>query len=145
MREEFLKLEDQLCFSIYACSHAITKAYHPLLQQLDLTYTQYLAMLVLWEQKRLSVKEVGERLHLDSGTLTPLLKKMEAKGLILRERCQKDERCVLVSATPQGMALREKALAVPRAVSCKAGISPEEAKIMYKLLHKILGALQEEK
>ena len=90
-----MKLENQLCFPIYACSREIIKAYNPLLQKLDLTYTQYIVMLVLWEHHTLSVKEVGEKLYLDSGTLTPLLKKLEAKGLLTRERSAADERSVL--------------------------------------------------
>ena len=138
-----MKLENQLCFPIYACSREIIKAYNPLLQKLDLTYTQYIVMLVLWEHHTLSVKEVGEKLYLDSGTLTPLLKKLEAKGLLTRERSAADERSVLAGLTAQGEALKQQALAVPEEMACKVELSEAEFKTMYGLLYKILGDLHQ--
>ncbi len=111
---ESLKLENQLCFPLYACSREVIKQYKPFLDELELTYTQYIAMMVLWEHNSVTVKELGQYLFLDSGTLTPLLKKMEAKGLISRKRDQEDERSLIVSLTPEGEALRERALEVPK-------------------------------
>ncbi|HZR36097.1 MAG TPA: MarR family transcriptional regulator [Nevskia sp.] len=121
-----LLLGDQLCFSLYATSLAMTKLYRKLLRELDLTYPQYLAMLVLWERDGLTVSEIGERLHLDSATLTPLLKRMEASGLLARRRAEDDERQVIVSLTRAGRELRHKAEAVPYGVFCAAGCSLEE-------------------
>lgn len=108
-----LLLENQLCFTIYACSREITKLYQPLLDKLGLTYSQYLVMLVLWEKEQCTVKELGTELYLDSGTLTPLLKRLQAAGLIIRERSQEDERKVLISPTEAGWALRDQAKTVP--------------------------------
>lgn len=110
---EMLKLDNQLCFSIYACYSAIMKLYRPVLAALNLTYTQYITMLVLWEEDGLSVKELGNRLHLDSGTLTPLLKKLEAAGVLTRTRDKTDERSVIISLTASGRMLKEKAACIP--------------------------------
>ena len=140
-KEELLKLENQLCFPLYACSREIIKAYYPLLRKLDLTYTQYLVMMALWEYGCLSVKELGEKLYLDSGTLTPLLKKLEAKGCLQKQRSVEDERSVLVKLMPFGEALKQKALEVPQAMACKVSLPKEEAQVMYRLLYKILGEL----
>ncbi len=140
-KEELLKLENQLCFPLYACSREIIKAYYPLLRKLDLTYTQYLVMMALWEYGCLSVKELGEKLYLDSGTLTPLLKKLEAKGCLEKQRSSEDERSVLVKLMPFGEALKQKALEVPQAMACKVSLPEEEAQVMYRLLYKILGEL----
>ena len=136
-----LKLENQLCFPLYAASRGIIKLYKPHLDKLDLTYTQYITMMVMWEEKRVCVKELGERLFLDSGTLTPLLKKLEAKGLITRERSKQDERALDVSVTPTGEALREEALHVPEAMAGCMPLAPEEAAQLYGLLRKMLGNL----
>jgi MarR family transcriptional regulator, organic hydroperoxide resistance regulator len=111
-----LLLGNQLCFAVYSTAHAFNRFYKPLLDRLGLTYPQYLAMLVLWEQDGISVKEIGERLYLDSGTLTPLLKRLEAAGLVKRTRSTEDERQVLVALTPQGQALKEKARGVPQSI-----------------------------
>lgn len=108
-----LLLDNQLCFALYSASLSVTKLYKPLLAQLGLTYPQYLVMLVLWESDDLSVSSLGERLFLDSGTLTPLLKRMEQSGLLQRQRASDDERRVVVSLTPKGRALRERALPIP--------------------------------
>lgn len=135
---DMLLLRSQLCFPIYACAREVIKAYHEPLSALDLTYTQYLVMMVLWEEKKKSVRELGECLYLDSGTLTPLLKKMEAKGYIVRERCPEDERCVIVSLTAKGEALRKDAESVPRCMAEKSPLSNEEAETLYKILYKLL-------
>ena len=135
---EALRLENQLCFPLYACSRETIKLYKPFLDEIDLTYTQYIAMMVLWEKESVTVKELGEALYLDSGTLTPLLKKMEAKGLIRRRRSEQDERSLIVSLTEEGMALRERALAVPRQMASCVRLEPDEAQELYRLLYKLL-------
>ncbi len=129
-----LLLDSQLCFSLYAASRAMTGAYGPLLEPLGLTYPQYLVMLVLWETDRASVKAIGARLHLDSGTLTPLLKKLEALGLLKRARDEEDGRVVRASLTRAGRALQRKAQGVPRAFGCQLGIDlPAVAQLREKL------------
>ena len=119
-----LALDNQFCFALYSASHAMTKAYKPLLDALGLTYPQYLVMLVLWEQDAVPVKEIGSRLFLDSGTLTPLLKRLEAGGLLERHRDPEDERQVLIVLTPEGRTLRERALHVPSQVHQSCGQDP---------------------
>lgn len=141
--EDPLLLRNQLCFPIYACAREIIKAYHEPLSALNLTYTQYLVMMVLWEEKQKNVRELGECLYLDSGTLTPLLKKLEAKGCIVRERCPEDERCVIVSLTAEGEALREKAKNVPRCMAEKSPLTEEEAGMLYKTLYKLLRVMHD--
>jgi DNA-binding MarR family transcriptional regulator len=120
-QRDLLHLDDQLCFALYSASRALTRAYVPLLEPLGLTYPQYLVLLVLWERDGLPVKEVGERLSLDSGTLTPLLKRLEAQGLVERHRGQDDERVVRIHLTPEGRALRGKARKIPLELTCRAG------------------------
>ena len=134
-----LKLENQLCFPLYACSREVIKLYKPYLDELDLTYTQYIAMMVLWEHKAVTVKELGQYLFLDSGTLTPLLKKMEAKGLLSRKRDHEDERSLVVSLSDAGEALRDRAVDVPVKMAQCVRLQPEEAKELYRLLYKLLG------
>lgn len=134
-----LKLENQLCFPLYACAKEVVRRYKPFLDKLDLTYTQYIAMMVLWEDKSLNVRELGERLYLDSGTLTPVLKKLESKGYITRERSEKDERNLIVTISKEGEALKKQALCVPTRMSACVGLSPEEAMTLYGLLYKLLG------
>ncbi len=124
--EAQLMLGNQLCFAIYSTAHAFNRVYKPLLDRLGLTYPQYLVMLVLWERDGVAVKDVGERLFLDSGTLTPLLKRLEAAHLIKRTRSSRDERQVLIALTAQGQALREKAKAVPPAILAASGCSIAE-------------------
>lgn len=119
--EEFLMLDNQFCFALYSASLAMTKTYKPLLDKLGLTYPQYLVMLVLWENDGLLVKSIGELLHLDSGTLTPLLKRLETNGLIARCRDAEDERKVIVSLTREGRALKRKAADIPRQIACASG------------------------
>jgi DNA-binding MarR family transcriptional regulator len=123
--EQALKLEAQLCFPLYAASNLLTRLYRPLLEELGLTYPQYLAMLVLWERKSASVGELSTALYLDSGTLTPLLKRLEANGLVRRERSAEDERRVEVSLTREGEALKKRALEVPGALACRVGLGNE--------------------
>ena len=139
MNENFLRLENQLCFPLYAAARETIKVYKPFLDELDLTYTQYIAMLLLWEHNTLTVKGMGDRLFLDSGTLTPLLKKLEAKGLITRTRSTKDERNLNVTITEQGMALREKAEHIPEDIGKNNPLSLEETMTLYRLLCKLLG------
>jgi DNA-binding MarR family transcriptional regulator len=125
-----LLLGNQLCFAIYSTAHTFNRVYKPLLDKLGLTYPQYLAMLVLWERDGLSVKEIGERLFLDSGTLTPLLKRLEAAELIKRTRSTEDERQVLIALTARGQALQEKARAVPQAILAASACSVTELTAM---------------
>ena len=139
LRYDPLKLENQLCFPLYAASRETIKVYKPFLDVLDLTYTQYIAMILLWEHKTMTVKEMGDYLFLDSGTLTPLLKKLEAKGLITRTRSTKDERNLNVAITEAGVALREKALTIPGEVGKFNPLSLEETVTLYRLLYKLLG------
>lgn len=134
-----LKLENQLCFPLYAASREVIKLYKPFLDELDLTYTQYIAMLLLWEFGSMTVKEMGDLLFLDSGTLTPLLKKLEAKGVISRARSTKDERNLNVTATRAGKALRDKALRIPAEMDKYNPLSAEETVTLYRLLYKMLG------
>ncbi|MBQ9695999.1 MAG: MarR family transcriptional regulator [Oscillospiraceae bacterium] len=136
---EMLSLKNQLCFPLYACSREIIKRYHPFLVKLDLTYTQYITMMVVWEERCISVKELGQRLYLDSGTLTPVLKALEAKELITRRRSPEDERVLLAEVTEAGMQLREEALAIPPAMAGCVQLTPEEAAELYRLLYKVLG------
>jgi DNA-binding MarR family transcriptional regulator len=124
--DRWLRLDHQLCFALYSSSLAMTKLYKPLLEPLGLTYPQYLAMLVLWEGDGITVSQLGERLQLDSGTLTPLLKRLEAAGLVQRLRDSADERRVLLQLTRRGRALRHQAQTVPAAVACAAGCELDE-------------------
>ena len=143
MSESFdpLKLENQLCFPLYACAKEIVKAYKPYLDELDLTYTQYITMMVMWEHKELRVKEVGEYLYLDSSTLTPLLKRLEEKGYISRRRSTEDERDLIVTVTNDGMALRERALSVPTKLAACVDLEPEKAQLLYEILYELLKKL----
>ncbi len=136
---ESLKLGNQLCFPLYACSKEIIRKYKPYLDDIDLTYTQYITMMVLWEKNTVNVKTLGECLYLDSGTLTPVLKKLESKGYITRVRSSEDERNLVVSITDEGMALRDKALSIPDAMGSCVQLTAEEAGVLYKLLYKIIG------
>ena len=133
-----LKLANQLCFPLYAASKEIVRHYKPFLDELDMTYTQYIAMMVLWEHKEVTVKELGQYLYLDSGTLTPLLKTMEKKGWVERNRSKEDERVLNVTITEQGDALREKAVCVPEQLAACVKLEPEEAAELYRILNKIL-------
>ncbi|MBQ4062527.1 MAG: MarR family transcriptional regulator [Christensenellaceae bacterium] len=137
-RYDALKIENQLCFPLYACSREIIRQYKPLLDELELTYTQYITMMVLWERGSVNVKTLGDVLYLDSGTLTPLLKKLEQKGLVDRKRSSEDERNLIVTITDKGEELRKKAAAVPEKMANCLNIDPNEAAMLYSILYKIL-------
>ncbi len=137
-----LLLRNQLCFPLYAAAKEVVRLYKPFLDEIGLTYTQYIAMMALWESRSLSVKELGERLYLDSGTLTPLLKKMEAQGLVIRTRSAADERSVIVTLTEQGEALKQRAVQVPAKMSKCILLSDEEAKTLYDLLYRVLRSVE---
>ena len=144
--EEFnpLKLENQLCFPIYACAREIAKAYTPYLDEIDLTYTQYITMMVMWENKDISFKELGKKLFLDSGTLTPVIKNLEKKGLVTKERDKTDERNVIVALTKEGIALEERAKKIPEQMQCAYKLSPEDGKELYSLIYKLLNKIVQE-
>ena len=143
MTDEYacLKLENQLSFPLYACSKEIIRRYRPMLDELNITYTQYIVMMVLWEEGSSSVNSLGEKLFLDSGTLSPLLKSLESKGYVGRTRSKEDERSVTVSVTPAGMELRDRALSIPGRMTSCLDLPPEKAKTLYKLLYEILGKI----
>ena len=142
-----LLLGNQICFAVYSTAHAFNRFYKPLLDKLGLTYPQYLVMMVLWERDGVPVKDIGEKLFLDSGTLTPLLKRMEAAGVIKRTRGTEDERQVLIALTPQGHALREKARAVPEGIlassACSLGELFEMKNELIALRDKLNAALRD--
>lgn len=133
-----LKIDNQLCFPLYAASREIIKKYRPFLEEIGLTYTQYITMMVVWENKSVSVKELGDKLFLDSGTLSPVLKSLEAKGCITRKRKSDDERVLTVSVTDEGERLREKAVQIPTRISSCVPLTPDEASTLYSLLYKLL-------
>ncbi|GGP39435.1 MarR family winged helix-turn-helix transcriptional regulator [Saccharothrix coeruleofusca] len=138
MDDEFtLELDDQLCFALYAASRVITARYRPLLDDLGLTYPQYLVLLVLWERGAVPVKDLGAALQLDYGTLSPLLKRLEANGLVRRERRPEDERSVIVALTDDGVALRERAAAVPPVIGDAMGLSKEQTAQLRGLLRTL--------
>ena len=141
---DVLKIQNQLCFPLYVCAKETIRLYKPFLDELELTYTQYITMMVLWEKKRLTVKELGKVLYLDSGTLTPLLKKLEAKGLLLRERSKEDERNLFISLTEEGKALRDEALHIPGELEKCVELDQEERVTLYKLLYKLLTYVEKE-
>ncbi|MGW0516964.1 MarR family winged helix-turn-helix transcriptional regulator [Crossiella sp. NPDC003009] len=132
-----LALDSQLCFSLYAASRAVTARYRPMLDELGLTYPQYLVLLVLWERGPVSVKELGEQLHLDSGTLSPLLKRMESAGLLQRRRSAEDERSVLVEPTGQGSDLRARARDIPARLTCGMGLPLDELTELHTRLRRL--------
>ncbi|MGV8981919.1 MarR family winged helix-turn-helix transcriptional regulator [Clostridium sp.] len=135
---ETIKLDNQLCFSLYAASREVIKLYKPVLDKYNLTYTQYVTMLVLWEEEKITVKQIGERLHLDSGTLTSVLKKLEGMKLIIRYRDAKDERVVVIELDQKGRLLKDEILEVPEQIACKVGISVEEFMVLKKSLDELL-------
>ena len=133
-----LKLKNQLCFPLYACAREVIKLYKPYLDRIDLTYTQYITMMVLWENKAINVKTLGQILYLDSGTLTPLLKKLESKGYVTRQRSTEDERNLIVSVTEQGEVLKKRAVSIPGELAKCVSLDAEESLILYRLLYKLL-------
>ena len=141
MKEDFheaMKLSNQLCFPLYAAARHVTGLYTPLLKPLGLTYTQYLVFLVLWEEDGLSVTEIGQRLMLDNGTLSPLLKKLERSGYVVRSRCREDDRVVEIRLTDQGRAMQERAKDIPRQVGDCIDLPGEQAQQLYGLLYELL-------
>ncbi len=135
---EALKIENQLCFPLYACSRDVIKRYKPFLDKIDLTYTQYITMLVMWDRKEVNVKELGRRLYLDSGTLTPLLKKLESKGLLTRKRSTEDERNLVISITEKGERLKDEAVEIPEKMAQGMPLEHDEAVMLYRILYKLL-------
>lgn len=142
--QEALKLENQLCFRLYTASRLITQAYHPLLEEIGLTYPQYLVMMVLWEQDNMPVNDIAKRLYLETNTVTPLLKRMEAEGFVSRKKGDKDARQVIVSLTPKGRKLEEKASCIPyqmgNAVACRS-ITEKTAPELFRTLDDLIGTL----
>ena len=141
---DVLKLGNQLCFPLYVCSKEIVKRYKPFLDEIDLTYTQYITMMVLWEHKEMNVKELGKYLFLDSGTLTPVLKKLEIKGYISRKRNEQDERVLDVMITESGEKLKEKAVSVPANIGRCVPLDQEDARKLFEIMHKMLDSFSEE-
>lgn len=140
---ENLKLEKQMCFPLYACSREVIKRYKPFLDEIDLTYTQYIVMMVLWDRKQINVKELGNNLFLDSGTLSPVLKKLESKEYIKRRRNNEDERNLNLSITKKGEELKQKAKDIPEKISNCINITEKEAIELYKTLYKILSGFKD--
>lgn len=143
MNYETLKLENQICFPLYASSRAVTALYRPLLEELGLTYPQYLVLLVLWESDGIPLKEIGERLLLDSGTLTPLLKKMELQGLLTRERSEEDERSLVIRLSTKAKNLRKKAACIPERLLESSGLNPDRVVRLKKDLDELLKIVEE--
>ena len=137
-----LLLENQVCFPLYSAANAVVRAYRPLLDELDITYLQYMVLMVLWRESSLSVKELGQSLRLDSGTLTPLLKRLESKGFVTRSRSEQDERVRIITITQQGMALKQKASDIPLKLSCALGLPAAKGKQLKKLCEELLEALE---
>lgn len=140
---DILKLDNQLCFSLYVCSKEIIRRYKPLLDPYDLTYTGYIIMMALWEEDNITIKALGKKLYLDSGTLTPLLKKMEAQGYINRNRSKDDERNVYISLTEKGKKMKEKALCIPEQMICLLKLDPKKGMQLIEELKKIIRILSE--
>lgn len=138
-----LKLENQLCFPLYVCAKEVVRRYKPFLDEIDLTYTQYITMMVMWEKKELSVKRLGEILFLDSGTLTPVLKTLEKKGYVERKRSKEDERVLNVTLTSEGEKLKDKAIDIPSRVAGCISLSAEDAGALYRILHSIMNEWKE--
>ncbi|MCM3626692.1 MarR family transcriptional regulator [Paenibacillus glycanilyticus] len=138
-----IPLDAHLCFSLYACSRAIFRMYRPLLDDLDLTYPQYLVLLALWEQETMSVKDISDQLVLDSGTLTPMLKRMEAAGLLRRERSKEDERVLHIRITDKGIALKDQTMCVPMSLLEASGMTEAEIGVLNKTIQKLLYQINE--
>lgn len=140
MNYDALKLKNQLCFPLYAVSKEVTRLYKPFLDPLNLTYTQYITMMVLWEMDNINVKALGEKLYLDSGTLTPLLKKLEGQSLITRTRSKENERNVIITLTESGWALRDQAIKVPEQIISCLKVTSDDAEALYRILNRILAS-----
>lgn len=142
--DEILKLSNQICFPLYASGKEIVRKYQPYLDKLNLTYTQYIVLMVLWENDCLSVKEIGNRIYLDSGTLTPLINKLVGKGYLKKEKTKHDERELIISLTEEGKKLKEDAKSIPPLVASKVKLTQEEAATLYTLLYKVLEGFKDE-
>lgn len=142
--DDTLKLSNQLCFPLYASGKEITRKYKPFLDKLGITYTQYIVLMVLWEKDHISVKEIGEKLYLDSGTLTPLLNKLLIKGYISKKTLPRDNRELIISLTDKGLELKKEAYEIPPQIAKEVKLSPEEAKELYRLLYKVLEGFKDE-
>ncbi len=142
--DDILKLSNQLCFPLYASGKEITRKYKPFLDKLDITYTQYIVLMVLWEKDHISVKEIGEKLYLDSGTLTPLLNKLLAKGYISKKALPSDNRELIISLTNKGLELKKEAYEIPPQIAKEVKLTQEEAKELYRLLYKVLEGFKDE-
>ncbi len=140
-QDDYLKLDNQVCFALYSASNAMSRAYQPLLKELDLTYLQYIVMMVLWEEKEINVKALGAKTHLDSGTLTPLLKRLEVKGYVLRTRSIEDERVRVITLTLAGVELKEQAQTVPVEMLCLSKMNEDELKSLKAQCEQLLGNL----
>lgn len=138
-----LALENQLCFALYVCSKEIIRKYTPLLEPLGLTYTSYITLLSLWEEDNVTLKTLGEKIFLDSGTLTPLLKKMEGQGLLTRTRGGKDERTVYIKLTKEGLDLKKKCINIPAQMACNNLLDLKDAQVLLKTLHTVMGKFSE--
>lgn len=143
MNYDALRLDSQLCFPLYACAREVVKRYKPFLDELGITYTQYITMMVLWETPVVTSKEIGKRLFLDSGTLTPVLKKLEEKGFVRRSRDSGDERNLVVELTEEGAALKERAVTVPPRIGACIRLDGDDARELYVLLHRLLDVIRE--
>lgn len=141
VKYEALKLDNQLCFALYACSREITKLYKPALDKLGITYTQYISLLVLWEKDNITVKDMGQKLHLDSGTLTPLLKKLESMELLHRTRDTVDERKVYVKLTEKGIELKNRAIEIPNKILCSTGLTLQSAELLKENITSLMLSL----
>ena len=140
MNDESLKLEKQLCFPLYLASKEVVSRYKPFLDEIDLTYTQYITMMVMWENNMVTVKQLGEQLHLDSGTLTPMLKRLQSKGYVSRHRSNEDERVVFISITEEGERLKEIASSIPGKMMRCMNLDEKDATLLYTLLYKVIGS-----
>ena len=136
-----LVFENQICFPLYSAANAVVRAYRPMLAELDITYLQYMVLMVLWQRPSLNVKELGEQLRLDSGTLTPLLKRLERKGLVERKRGEQDERTRIITITGEGLALKKRAEDIPQRLACTIGLQAQQGRELKALCEQLLGAL----
>ena len=144
MMEQFdpLRLDAQMCFPLYAASREVIKRYHPYLEEVGLTYTQYVTMMVVWEKQCISASDLGKRLYLDSGTLTPVLKALEQKGYISRKRSKEDERLLIIALTEEGSRLKTRCMKIPESVGACVPVPKEDAAELYRLLYELLDRLK---
>lgn len=141
-QNELLKLENQICFPMYVASRMITRAYQPMLDEMGITYPQYLVLMALWEQDEQTVNEIGQKLYLNTNTITPLLKRMEKTGLIARTRSKEDERKVMITLTDQGLALKEKAYCIPEQILGKTGLQADDMGDLREQIYKLIRQME---